>query len=339
MEDKQKLSQSNKENSDLQNVRFEDLIIAKKNGKCAIFNKETSEFLTKHEFDKIILSKSGHHIAYRVNDKDEVINNNDNIFNHKIKISYSAIIDNYGNVKEFEDIVFGDYGEFNNDLCPALYKKTGKIHLVDYNKGIISDGFDDIVLIDNNAPLGIYTAFIYYNKDKPTRSIHLLFQDGNIIDVNIKSGSAIGQLYEIIEIDSLGKMLEFIKKYGANIIELTPYYLFTTIRSYNMILLTINKYHPHQLNYAIDYLKHQNVLLNNSILDGEIFNFNDEIDPNLYNTIMSNDIKTYKLNNNSFNFEISLDDLSLLDNIESENIKDNINRLYNLYKFLVTDIK
>ena len=73
----------------------------KKDMEKTALNKENSEFITKHEFDKILISESGHHIAYRAN---YFVNEDGQKLDNLTKITYSAVIDNYGNIKEFEDI-------------------------------------------------------------------------------------------------------------------------------------------------------------------------------------------------------------------------------------------
>jgi len=327
-----KNTKNSQENSNVQDVKFEDLIVAKKNGKFAIFNKENSTFITNHEFDKILLSKSGHHIAFRT---DDFINETDENLEYRGKITYSVVIDNYGNIKEFEDIDFGFYGEFIEDICPALYKKTGKVHLVNYNKGIISDGFEEIVPLNKRTPLGIYTAYDYDEKTKLKKLSNLLFEDGSIIDVNVIYGSACGQMYEITDINNFDKMLEFIKKYGANIIELTPWFIFTTLNSYNKILLTINKYYPHQLVDAIRFLEYHTLQLNDKKYDGLLNNTNDDKDNNFYDTIESNKICTYKITQDYFDYGITADEINIINIIESEDIKMKIDSLFDRYNFLI----
>lgn len=90
----------------MENSQFEsnpnDLVVAEKNGKCAIYNKSKSVYLTPHIYDKILLSPYGFYIVYNAKDLIE----EGRVFSKMGDVTYSAIIDNFGNVREVPNLIF-----------------------------------------------------------------------------------------------------------------------------------------------------------------------------------------------------------------------------------------
>lgn len=327
----QNLIENNEENNEVLTVKFEDLVVAKKNEKLAIFNKENSTYLTEYEFDRILLSESGHHIVYR---SDDLIDEDGRLLKHWGTITYSAVVDNYGNVKEFEDIDFGYNGSFVGDICPALYKKTGKVHLVDYNKGVISEGFKRIVPLDRKNLYGIYRGLEYDEELKTLALDKLIFEDGSIIDVNIEDSSAVYQTYQITDIKTFDDMIELIKKYGANIIELTPYFVFTKLIDFHKILLTVNEFYPQQLGYVIDFLSEHIEHLNFEKKYGILKDLDEENSQNMHSVEENNDLSTYKLTSDCFNCEILKEEINFQPRIFASSLKIKIDKLYDKYKLV-----
>lgn len=233
-----------------------DLVVAHKNGKCAIFNTANSEFLTKHEFDGIKLSNWGYHIVYKAKD---LIDEEGKLFKNQGDITYSAVIDNNGKVKEFDNLKFGYYGTFVEDVCPAYNTKTKKVHLVNYNKGIISEGFGRILPVNQKNNFGIYYGLDKNKKNRawfevPYKFKSLLYKDGTIIPLSLKIDDgywAEGKSNELLESKTLIQML---RKYGANILELAPIEIFDKLKTYLDVIKIINQKHPNQILYTIELL-------------------------------------------------------------------------------------
>ena len=231
-------------------VKYEDLIVAKKNGKSAIFNKEESYFITNHEYDRILLSESGHHIVYKA---DDLIDEEGHLLKNWGKITYSAIVDNYGNFKEFENLEFGYNGSFIGDVCPAFNKETQKVHLVDFNKGIISSGFSRITPVNKNNTFGLYYG-LERNENGDLYANKLIYKDGTILPFTIDDNTNDWYFRKAVEITSIEILEKNIREYGSNIIELAPVYNFYTVRNFYKILTTVNEFYPEQINYTISIL-------------------------------------------------------------------------------------
>lgn len=76
-----------------------NLVITTKYGKQAIFDAKQSCYLTPHIYENICLSKYGYHLLLNRNKQGQ--------------ITYSAMVDNWGNVTEYKDIALGNNGCFD----------------------------------------------------------------------------------------------------------------------------------------------------------------------------------------------------------------------------------
>ena len=233
-----------------------NLVVAHKNGKCAIFNTENSEFLTKHEFDGIILSNWGYHIVYKAKD---LIDEEGKIFKNQGDITYSAVIDNNGKVKEFENLRFGYNGSFIEDVCPAYNTKTKKVHLVNYKKGVISEGFSRILpIINPENCYGIYCGLVRNKKKgdlEPAYNLKsLIYKDGTIIPLSLNKESERWQDCKSNELLETKTLIQMVRKYGANILELAPIQSFKNVKTYLDIIKVVNQKYPNQFLYTLNLL-------------------------------------------------------------------------------------
>jgi len=239
----------------------QDLIVSSKNGKFGIFDTRQSFYLTQHIYDGVMLSDCGNHIVYKgkkiYNEKGEHVSTN---------ITYSAIVDNCGNVKEFSDLEFGFNGKFINGVCPAYNKKTKKVHLVNNKGEILSEGFTRIAPVgyDKNI-FGLYYGLVYNDKkDKKgelkLKERKLIFKNGEEIKVKFNDINAcFGDLY-VKEFEDISVVREYIFKYGANILDLLPEKIFKVNDNYFKLLLSVsdncfyNKDYAAQILYATKLL-------------------------------------------------------------------------------------
>lgn len=246
--------------ADLKNARAEkDLVVAHKNGKCALFNTANSEFLTRHEFDGIKISNDKHHIVYKA---DDLIDERGNVFKNKGDITYSAVVDNNGKVKEFENLVFGKYGEtFVDDVCPAYNTKTKKVHLINYVEGIISDGFDRIKPVSIKENYGLYFGLDKNKKGAKSGSNYnfkaLIYKDGSIVPLTLNNDSESWQNCKIDKLADTKNLVQMIGKFGANILELTPVKAFDNLETYLEVIKAVNQNFPNQFLYTIEFLSHK----------------------------------------------------------------------------------
>ena len=235
-----------------------DLVVAHKDGKCAIFNTANSEFLTKHEFDGIRLSNWGYHIVYKAKD---LIDEDGKVFKNQGDITYSAVIDNNGKVKEFENLQFGYNGTFIEDVCPAYNTKTKKVHLVNYKKGIISEGFARILPINQENSYGVYYGLVRNKKKgdcQPAYNFNsLIYKDGTIIPLSLNKESECWQECKSNELLDSKTLIQMVRKYGANILELTPIQSFENVKTYLDIIKVVNQKYPNQFLYTLNLLSHK----------------------------------------------------------------------------------
>ncbi|MBE5746237.1 MAG: helix-turn-helix transcriptional regulator [Clostridiales bacterium] len=237
----------------------QDLILSEKNGKYAIYDKKQSVYLTGHLYDAIMLSESGNHIVY--NTKDVIVDGK--VYKNN-KITYSAICNNFGNIKEFPNLEFGFNGGFGLfDVCPAFNKKTKKIHLVNNKGEVLSKGYIRIHQIgaESGINLGLYFGLKYnfVNEEVKVETRDLLYLDGTNIDVNFEDIND-NLSPKVKEFKNLDVVIDYIKKYGPNILMLTPNNIFKESENYYKIILAVNeyaknsKYYRLMLNYAIGCL-------------------------------------------------------------------------------------
>ena len=311
------------DNLNVEPVNFNDLVVAKKNDKFAIFNKENSTFLTNHEFDRILLSESGHHIVQKA---DDLIDEDGRLLKHWGKITYSAVIDNHGNIKEFEDIDFGYNGAFIGDICAAFNKKTGKVHLVDYYKGIISEGFVRILPLNRDNQAEIYYGLKRNPSTNDLEFDKFLYRDGSTINVTLDNSSEYWKDCKINEITNIDDLKVLLEKYGADILEFTPLFIFNQLDNFYQILKTINQFHPKQLVYTIKFLD-KNIKCLDIIKDKNRNIFLDEPCSEIYTIEQDDEINTYKLNHNCPNFDIDFE-INISPKIEADFIRSQIDMLY-----------
>lgn len=215
-----------------------DLIVSKKNSKCAIFDKEQSIYLTEHVYDGILLSSCGNHIVYK---SEDFITDEGEVMPCRGEIFYSAIVNNFGEVREFPNLVFGYNGSFNNNVCTALNKATNLVHLVNANGEILSAGYQRIKPVDIECNLGLYYG-INYGKNQDVEKRVLIYQNGEEItlafdDINAPWGDC-----KLVELSNLDNTILNLKKYGANLIKLLPENVFEKPENYAKIILAINEH-------------------------------------------------------------------------------------------------
>lgn len=219
----------------------QDLILLEKNGKVALFDKKQSVYLTGHLYDNIIISESGNHIVYKTKDIVE-----DGIAYKNRRISYSAVCDNFGNIKEYPNIEFGFNGAFGlYNVCPAYNKKTKKVHLVNSNGEVLSKGYTRIQKIENVSEMnfGLYFGlkFNFVNEELEVETKDLLNLDGNVIDVTFED---INDDFspKVVEYKDIDIVIDHIKKYGPNILTLCPNNIFKESENYPKIIFAVNEY-------------------------------------------------------------------------------------------------
>lgn len=245
-----------------------DLIVAKKDGKCAIFNIEHSVFLTDHIYDGILLSKSNYHIVFNASD---LINDDGTSVPKMGEITYSAIVDNFGKVTEYPNLVFGYNGVFSEyGVCPALEKLTNKVYLVNHLGLILSSGYDRIVPVNREHNYGLYYGINYceptYNPvfNREIKVCKLLNHTGEEIPLSIPNSIFdFDNIFDVLELNNIENIEKFISEYGANIIELIPKNMFKIGENYYKIFNAVNLYglknevYSSQLLYTISFLENK----------------------------------------------------------------------------------
>lgn len=218
-------------------MRAEDLIVVRKNRKSAIFNKETSEFVTEHLYDEIILSDSGNHVVYI---GDEMLG----------EITYSAIINNQGQALEFPNLVFEYYSGFNMfNRSIAKCKETDKKCIVDNNGNILSEQYDRISKIDNNYDFGVYYAANYYPLEefgRGEKDRKILNFDGREIKLTIFDDGEHKEV-KVLEFKDIDNIELYIRNFGPSLISLIPRMMFKEDEIYPRIIKAVNvfaKHHP-----------------------------------------------------------------------------------------------
>jgi len=228
----------------------QDLILSEKNGKFALFDKKQSVYLTGHLYDHIIISESGNHIVYNTKDVIEdgkIYKNN--------RISYSAICDNFGNIKEYPNLEFGFNGTFGLfDVCPAYSKKTKKVHLVNNSGEVLSKGYTRITKVGTESEInfGLYFGlkFKYENEELKVETRDLIYLDGKNINVTFEDIND-NLSPKVKEFRDINIVTEYLKKYGTDILTLTPNNIFKESENYPNIILSINEYAKGSKHYRL----------------------------------------------------------------------------------------
>ncbi len=216
-------------------MRAEDLIVVKKNRKSAIFNKETSEFITEHLYDEIILSDSGNHVVY-----------NEDLF---MDITYSAIVNNQGKITEFPNLIFGYSGGFNMfNRCIAKLKGTDLEYLVDNKGNLISNGYTRINRLSKKDDFGIYCAVNHYplGNGYKIKERKIINSDGKELKFTISNEGADNDI-QAPELQDMNNIEFYVRNFGPNIILLIPKEMFKKIEIYPIIMMAVNtfaKLHP-----------------------------------------------------------------------------------------------
>lgn len=160
----------------IKECKTEDLIIKRKNNKCAIYDKRQEKFLTPFLYDKINLSNK-YHIVWKCN-----CDTNGKI----VDVYYSALIDNKGNVIQNDDYIFIIFDGVREDVCVVCTKNYKNCFLYNINKGIISNGYNQIIKACDDIP--DFTDFwigtiweIDENKELIDKQSDLLYKDGTIV--------------------------------------------------------------------------------------------------------------------------------------------------------------
>lgn len=236
-----------------------DLIISSNVGKFAIFDKAQNIYLTHHIYDGILLSNCGNHIVY----KTQQFIDNKKRESRNVKITYSAIVDNLGNVKEFADLEFGFNGSFVSGVSPAYSKASAKVYLVNNKGELLSRGFSRIQPVDVEANFGLYYGLAWEKKeseDKRLSERKLIYKTGETVELNFDDINVPVLDLRIAKLKNLDIVVDAIKKFGANILQFVPDELFQNGENYPRILTAV---HEHALNdcYASQLMYASNILL------------------------------------------------------------------------------
>lgn len=247
-------------------VKFDDLVIAKKNGKLAIFNKENSTFLTEHIYDVILLSSSGYHTVFNAKD---VIDEDGKVIPHGGEITYSAIVDNYGKVTEYPGFVFTYICTFNKfGVSQAFSKLTKKYYLINLEGAVLSSGYDRILKINKDRDFGLYIAHEFKNPQTGKFKKTLINHKGEVIPVTFVDDDC-NFIYELYDLNNFEG---FIAKCGVNIIELTPFQMFYFAKTYSTIFNAVNssllldKNSFEKLLYTLKFLENLSNLVEGEIM-------------------------------------------------------------------------
>ncbi len=254
------MSKTNKNNLQKQTINSnpKDLIVAKKEGKLAIFDKENSVFITEHEYDRIHISLDGYHIVAKQRD---LIEDDGTVLKNKGKTYYSAIVDNSGKVKELEDVIFSSYFGFQHRVCPAYIKSAKKMHLINVSGKILSEGFDSIGPVDIDNNFGLYRGIDFKKTKEGIRDAKkrvLIYKTGESLPYTFptikgRDGNKFVDNFiaEIKTVEDLKKSL----KYGVNILKYIDGDIWDNAKAYDVVIKTLAKKYPEQVLIAIDFLR------------------------------------------------------------------------------------
>ena len=175
------------QSGDRKESKAEDLIVTKKYGKCAIFDKGQSIFLTPHIYQEIVLSKYGYHIA--INRKKMNVLINGEVREDMGTIEYSAMIDNFGNVHEYEGIQIGNNGFFDRFGNVVAYsEKLNKVVLMNANGDILSKGYDRVRRVSSPDFLELEFGLCYginFSKEKDERILNIKLLNNKGEELNL----------------------------------------------------------------------------------------------------------------------------------------------------------
>ena len=195
--------------------------------------------MTPHLYDKIILSKFNYHVLLKGNN---LTNKRENA---KSRVTYSAIIDNYGNIKETPHLIdfFKPYNMF--DVVTARRKTDNKVCLVNSDGETLSSPYDLILAVDGWNDFGLSFGIDFEknpnNHSPMVKSRKLLDKTGKEIEVEFSDINSNAEC-KAKNLNDIGVVLEYIKLYGPNIIKITPTEIFKTASSYPMIIKAVCEY-------------------------------------------------------------------------------------------------
>lgn len=190
----------------------QDLVVTKKYNKCAIFDTKQSCYLTPHIYQYICLSDYGYHLVFNRNSQGH--------------ITYSAMLDNFGNVTEFDGMALGNNGTFDKfGNIVAYNKKLNGVVLMNYKGEILSKTYNRIQKINTiqhtkeDCDYGLYFG-LATNNDNELCVKDLLDVNGKIIDLKINQNNFFE--YEIEDFNNVDNVFEAIKQFGIGMIYFIP---------------------------------------------------------------------------------------------------------------------
>jgi len=226
-----------------------DLVVSEKNRKFAIYDKKQSIYLTQHIYQEIVLSKFGYHVA--INRKKMNVLINGEVHEDMGTIEYSAMIDNFGNVHEYEGIQIGNNGFFDRFGNVVAYsEKLNKVVLMNANGDILSKGYDGIRRVSALDYLELEFGLCYginFSKEKGERilNIKLLNNKGEELNLNFNTNK-IKELdlenvfpFEIKEFKNLSFLIASMKKESIELIKFAPNSILECSENYYKILNAI----------------------------------------------------------------------------------------------------
>lgn len=203
-----------------------DLIITKKYGKLAIFDTNQSYYLTPHIYENIALSPAGYHLVFARGKDGE--------------ITYSAMVDNFGKVKEYPNVLLGNNGGFDRFGNIVGYDKESKsIVLMNANGQILCKGYNRIhkinstLFLDENVDYGIYFG-LKTNTNNELEIVDMLDKNGHKIDLTLNK--TMKGTYEIAELLQIENIIKNIDKYGIAMIYFIPEDVFEKEEAYTYLV-------------------------------------------------------------------------------------------------------
>ena len=165
-----------------------NLIVVRRNGKCALFDSGQSAYLTQFLYDMILITPLNKHILTRWGKDNSII--------------YSAFVDNKGEITEINNFIFGHRGILTiADTIMAYNMKNKKGYIINSKGKKLSSGYKNIIPTDRSSIITMY--FATDEDDK----IYLLDMYGQ------KTNYKVSKDY-MISINTLDEVADFISNYG-----------------------------------------------------------------------------------------------------------------------------
>ena len=200
----------------------QDLVVTRKYNKCAIFDTKLSCYLTPHIYQHICLSDYGYHPVFNRNSQGH--------------ITYSAMIDNFGNVREFKGLALGNNGTFDRfGNIVAYNKKLNGVVLMNYKGEILSKTYNRIQKINTiqhtkeDCDYGLYFG-LSANLNNELCAKDLLDVNGKIIDLKLNQNDFFE--YEIEDFNNIDNIFEAIEQFGIGMIYFIPDKMFDNKENY-----------------------------------------------------------------------------------------------------------